>query len=72
MKNNQILNRVISEIKETNNSEAVNTTSHGSFVSGVFEDNEILNRVISEIKETNNSEAVNTTSHGSFVSGIFE
>ena len=71
---NEILDRVIDEIKKTENSGHVNTTSHGSFVSGVFENdnNEILDRVIDEIKKTENSNYVNTTSHGSFVSGVFE
>ena len=60
------------EIKNTNNSESLKTTSHGSFVSGVFENSDILDRVVKEIHETEKSDAVNTTSHGSFVSGVFE
>ena len=68
----KVLDRVVNEIKNTKNNESLNTTSHGSFVSGVFENSDILNRVVNEIHDTEKSDKVNTTSHGSFVSGVFE
>jgi hypothetical protein len=69
-KSNSVLDRVLNEVKNSQNAEA-NTTSHSSYVSGVFEDNAVLNRVLSEVKNSENMEA-NTTSHSSYVSGVFE
>lgn len=67
----KVLDRVINEIKDSK-TKSLKTTSHGSFVSGVFEDNAILNRVVNEIQDTEKTESLKTTSHGSFVSGVFE
>ena len=71
MKNtNPVLERVLNEIKNSENSEA-KTTGHSSYVSGVFEENVVLNRVLNEIKNAENTEA-KTTGHSSYVSGVFE
>jgi hypothetical protein len=67
---NPVLDRVLNEIKNSENTEA-KTTSHSSYVSGVFEDNAVLSRVLNEVKNSENTEA-RTTSHSSYVSGVFE
>ena len=50
---------------------AANTTAHGVYVSGVFEENNVLNRVLDEVKNAE-SNAANTTAHGVYVSGVME
>ena len=72
MKNSEslLLKRVLDEIKNAENN-AANTTAHGVYVSGVFEDNNVLNRVLDEVKNAENN-AANTTAHGVYVSGVFE
>ena len=55
-KSNSVLDRVLNEVKNSQNAEA-NTTSHSSYVSGVFEDNAVLSRVLSEVKNSENMEA---------------
>ena len=64
MKNSKslLLKRVLDEVK-TAESNAANTTAHGVYVSGVFEDSSILNRVLDEVKNAENNVA-NTTAHG--------
>jgi len=74
---NDILDRVLSDIKSVGPSA---TTSHTSYVMGVFESESskssekacsdaVLDRVLGEIKAAN---ATSTTSHTSYVMGVFE
>ena len=65
-----LLKRVLDEVKNAE-SNAANTTAHGVYVSGVFEENNILNRVLDEVKNAENNVA-NTTAHGVYVSGVME
>ena len=71
-KNSQslLLKRVLDEVKNAE-SNAANTTAHGVYVSGVFEENNVLNRVLDEVKNAENN-AANTTAHGVYVSGVME
>jgi hypothetical protein len=72
MKNNEILDRVLLDIKKADASN-VARAPHGSFVSGVFESqsNEVLDRVLGDIKKAEASNVARAP-HGSFVSGVFE
>ena len=72
MQNSQssLIKRVLDEVKNAE-SNAANTTAHGVYVSGVFEENNVLNRVLDEVKNAE-SNAANTTAHGVYVSGVFE
>lgn len=76
---NDVLSRVLEEVKASKGSDSV-TTSHQSYVSGVFEDeaqgnivetSDVLARVLEEVKASKGSDSV-TTSHTSYVSGVFE
>lgn len=74
--NNDVLDRVLRDIKSVS---PVATTSHSSYVMGVFESDptdqcvndkkDVLDRVLGEIKAVS---AASTTSHGTYVMGVFE
>jgi hypothetical protein len=68
--NTSLLKRVLDEVKNAENN-AANTTAHGVYVSGVFEENNVLNRVLDEVKNAENN-AANTTAHGVYVSGVMD
>ena len=74
---NDVLDRVLSDIKSVGPSA---TTSHTSYVMGVFESDSnkagekacadaVLDRVLGEIKAAN---ATSTTSHSTYVMGVFD
>ncbi len=72
MEKNEILNRVLSDVKSAEEG-GVARAPHSSFVSGVFEEqeNKILDRVLGEIKKAEEG-GVARAPHSSFVSGVFE
>ena len=77
--NNEVLARVLAEVKAAETADSL-TTSHNSYVSGVFEQeatdqeppgNNVLARVLAEVRAAEQVDSL-TTSHNSYVSGVFE
>ncbi len=72
--NNEVLARILAEVKAAETLDSL-TTSHNSYVSGVFEqetvDDSVLARVLAEVKAAEKVDSL-TTSHNSYVSGVFE
>jgi hypothetical protein len=72
--NSEVLARVLAEVKAAETLDSL-TTSHNSYVSGVFEqepvDDSVLARVLAEVKAAEKVDSL-TTSHNSYVSGVFE
>lgn len=72
--NNEVLARILAEVKAAETADSM-TTSHNSYVSGVFEqqpaDDSVLARVLAEVKAAEQVDSL-TTSHNSYVSGVFE
>jgi hypothetical protein len=73
--NDEVLARILAEVKAAETLDSL-TTSHNSYVSGVFEqepneDDSVLARVLAEVKAAEKVDSL-TTSHNSYVSGVFE
>ena len=72
-KGKDVLSRVLDEVKAAEKNDSM-TTSHNSYVSGVFEEgqsNTVLSRVLEEVKAAEKVDSMSTT-HNSYVSGVFE
>jgi hypothetical protein len=71
---NDILNRLLSEIKSAETADSA-TTGHNMYTSGVFEDGEncetVLGRVLAEVKSAETADSA-TTGHNMYTSGVFE
>ena len=79
MMSNKILDRVLEDVKNSQDTSA-DTTMHSVYVSGVFEpeedskeksSNKILDRVLEDVKNSQDTSA-DTTMHSVYVSGVFE